>query len=130
MLQTRRGAAVARLQIPFLNSFHIDAQKLAPKWNGLAEKLTGVKDLVIAKIDGTANEVSGLTIQSYPTFMFFPKGKDGTVPARIHTTPRHTRSSSTTAAGAPWPTLPSTSRSGSDVVLLVVTRAVQDRRQH
>ena len=79
----RRGAAAARCGFAALWRLLIVRQKLAPKWNALAEKLAGVKDLRIAKIDGTANEVSGLTIQSYPTFMFFPKGKDGTVAACV-----------------------------------------------
>jgi len=53
-------------------------KELAPTWDSLAEKLASHKDVIIAKIDGTANEVEGVDVQSYPTLKFFPKGADKT----------------------------------------------------
>jgi len=48
-------------------------KKLAPIWDNLAAAYAEVKDLVIAKIDATANEVEGLEIRGYPTLKFYPK---------------------------------------------------------
>jgi protein disulfide isomerase len=49
-------------------------KKLAPIWDQVASDLKDVKDLVIAKIDSTANEVEDIEIRGYPTLKFFPKG--------------------------------------------------------
>jgi len=46
---------------------------LAPIWEELATELKPVKDLVIAKMDSTANEVDGIEIRGYPTLKWFPK---------------------------------------------------------
>ena len=46
---------------------------LAPTWEELAESVSSVDDLVIAKFDATANEVAGLQIRGYPTLKFYPK---------------------------------------------------------
>lgn len=40
----------------------------------MAADLKDVKNLVIAKLDGTANEVDGLDIQGFPTLKFYPAG--------------------------------------------------------
>jgi len=48
-------------------------KKLEPVWRELAEKTADIEDLVIAKFDSTANEVSNLEIRGYPTLKFFPK---------------------------------------------------------
>jgi protein disulfide-isomerase A1 len=48
-------------------------KKLAPIYDQLAEDLKDVKDLVIAKMDSTANEVDGVEIRGYPTLKFYPK---------------------------------------------------------
>ena len=47
---------------------------LEPKYNELATELSDVKNLVIAKIDATANEVEGVNVSGFPTIKFFPKG--------------------------------------------------------
>ena len=39
-----------------------------------------MEDLVIAKMDGTANEVSGLKIQGFPTLLLYPKGDNKKTP--------------------------------------------------
>ena len=49
-------------------------KKLEPVWAELAQKLEKMDDLIIAKMDGTANEVQGLKVGGYPTVMFYPKG--------------------------------------------------------
>ena len=46
---------------------------LAPMWYELAMEVMDIDDLVIAIFDATANEVEGLSIEEYPTFMFYPK---------------------------------------------------------
>jgi len=45
----------------FLNYF-FDFLKLAPVWEQLAEDLSAVNNLVIAKMDSTVNEVEGLRV--------------------------------------------------------------------
>jgi protein disulfide-isomerase A1 len=49
-------------------------KSLAPIYAGLAGKLKNVKNLVIAKMDATANEVEGVQVQGFPTIKFYPKG--------------------------------------------------------
>lgn len=48
-------------------------KKLAPIWDQLATELKDISDLVIAKMDATANEVDGVEIRGYPTLKFYPK---------------------------------------------------------
>ena len=53
---------------------------LAPVWDELAEKVADV-DVIIAKMDSTANEVEGIKVQGFPTLKYFKstdptKGKD------------------------------------------------------
>jgi len=47
---------------------------LAPKWEELGEHVAIVGDIVIAKMDSTANEVEGVEIKGYPTLKWYPKG--------------------------------------------------------
>ena len=49
-----------------------------PAWEKLAEEVKDVKDLVIAKIDETANEGMGPKVKGYPTIKFYKKGVVGT----------------------------------------------------
>merc|ERR1712228_706116 len=54
-------------------------KSLEPKYNELAMKLKDEKDIVIAKMDATANDVPPhLGVRGFPTIIFFPMGnKDG-----------------------------------------------------
>lgn len=54
-------------------------KQLAPIWDELAEKFKDKDDLVIAKMDSTANEVEQVKVQSFPTLKFFPKGSQDIV---------------------------------------------------
>jgi protein disulfide isomerase len=53
-------------------------KKLAPIYDQLATDLKDVHDLVIAKMDATANEVDGVEIRGYPTLKFYPKDQKKT----------------------------------------------------
>jgi len=48
---------------------------LAPIYDDLAKKLKHNKNLVIAKCDGSANEVDAVHIKGFPTIKFWPAGK-------------------------------------------------------
>jgi len=50
-------------------------KKLTPVWDELGEKLAK-EDVVIAKMDATANDVPGVyTVTGFPTIYWVPKGK-------------------------------------------------------
>jgi len=53
-------------------------KELAPVWDALAESFIDHSDIVVAKMDSTANELEDVSIQSFPTLKFFPKGDDKT----------------------------------------------------
>jgi protein disulfide-isomerase A1 len=47
-------------------------KKLAPIYDELATKFKSDKNIIIAKMDSTANEVEEVTISGFPTLKFFP----------------------------------------------------------
>lgn len=47
---------------------------LAPIWDQLGQKYAGHGDIIIAKMDSTANELEGVTINGFPTLKYFPAG--------------------------------------------------------
>ncbi|THD22657.1 Disulfide isomerase [Fasciola hepatica] len=49
-------------------------KQLAPIWDELGEAYKTKEDLIIAKMDATANEAEGLSVQSFPTLKYYPKG--------------------------------------------------------
>ncbi|KAL3066680.1 hypothetical protein OYC64_016594 [Pagothenia borchgrevinki] len=49
-------------------------KSLDPIWVELAEKYADKDDLIIAKMDATANEVESLSIEGFPTLKYFPAG--------------------------------------------------------
>eukprot|EP00048_Salpingoeca_helianthica_P014482 m.221898 g.221898 ORF g.221898 m.221898 type:complete len:493 (-) comp15909_c0_seq1:191-1669(-) len=53
-------------------------KQLTPIWTQLAEKFAAHPNIVVAKIDSTANELASISIQSFPTLKLFPAGADKT----------------------------------------------------
>ncbi|XP_070841664.1 protein disulfide-isomerase A2 [Chaetodon trifascialis] len=49
-------------------------KELAPIWEQLGEKYADNEDIIIAKMDATANEVESITVQGFPTLKYFPAG--------------------------------------------------------
>lgn len=51
-------------------------KQLAPIWDDLGEKFKDSEDIVVAKMDSTANEIADIKVQGFPTIKFFPKDSD------------------------------------------------------
>jgi|JI9StandDraft_2_1071091.scaffolds.fasta_scaffold96281_1 protein disulfide-isomerase A1 len=49
-------------------------KKIAPIYDEVAQKLSHNKNLIIAKMDSTANETDKVSIQGFPTIKFWPAG--------------------------------------------------------
>ena len=65
---------VQYLTIP-LFFFAGHCKQLVPIWDSLGEKFADREDIVIAKMDSTANELEDIKIQGFPTIKLFKKGK-------------------------------------------------------
>uniref|UniRef100_A0A8C3FFG1 protein disulfide-isomerase n=1 Tax=Chrysemys picta bellii TaxID=8478 RepID=A0A8C3FFG1_CHRPI len=51
-------------------------KEMAPVWEELGEKYKDHENIIIAKLDATANEIVNLTIRGYPSLHYFPAGPD------------------------------------------------------
>ncbi|RAL40285.1 hypothetical protein DM860_006355 [Cuscuta australis] len=60
-------------------------QSLEPVYNKLAKHLKGIDSLVIAKMDGTANEHPRAKSDGFPTLLFFPAGNKSFEPLTVDT---------------------------------------------
>jgi len=49
-------------------------KSLEPIWNQLGEEYANRKDIVIAKMDSTANEVESVNVSGFPTIKFYQRG--------------------------------------------------------
>jgi protein disulfide isomerase len=49
-------------------------KKLEPVWAKLGEEFQNNPNVVIAKMDGTANEVADVNVRGFPTIKFYPAG--------------------------------------------------------
>lgn len=61
-------------------------KQLAPIWEKLGEKFKDSSDVIVAKMDSTANEIETVKVHSFPTLKFFPAGDERKVRGHHFTT--------------------------------------------
>ncbi|XP_061847982.1 protein disulfide-isomerase-like protein of the testis [Colius striatus] len=62
--------------VMFYAPWSYDCRKLLPIWDKLGEQYESHKDIIIAKIDVTANDILTVGLDRYPFFRLFPAGPD------------------------------------------------------
>uniref|UniRef100_A0A8C4VCA3 Protein disulfide isomerase like, testis expressed n=1 Tax=Falco tinnunculus TaxID=100819 RepID=A0A8C4VCA3_FALTI len=62
--------------VMFYAPWSYDCRKLLPIWDKLGEQYASHKDIIIAKIDITANDILSIGSGRYPFFRLFPAGPD------------------------------------------------------
>ncbi|XP_054247289.1 protein disulfide-isomerase-like protein of the testis [Indicator indicator] len=62
--------------VMFYAPWSSDCRKLLPVWDKLGERYEGHKDIMIAKIDVTTNDILTVWFDRYPFFRLFPAGQD------------------------------------------------------
>ena len=63
----RRKDVLVEFYAPWCTHCH----ELQPEYEKLARMLEGIDSIIIAKIDGTANEVPGVSVRGFPTLRFY-----------------------------------------------------------
>ncbi|XP_053936341.1 protein disulfide-isomerase-like protein of the testis [Cuculus canorus] len=62
--------------VMFYAPWSYECRKLLPIWDELGEEYESRKDIIIAKIDVTANDILSIVLDRYPFFRLFPAGPD------------------------------------------------------
>uniref|UniRef100_A0A8D2NBB4 Thioredoxin domain-containing protein n=1 Tax=Zonotrichia albicollis TaxID=44394 RepID=A0A8D2NBB4_ZONAL len=62
------------LLVKFYAPWSHECRKLLPVWDKLGEQFESHKDIMIAKIDVTANDILAVALDRYPFFTLFPAG--------------------------------------------------------
>ena len=73
LLCCRPHGPFAGLAFLFVTRLGRHCRKLAPVYASVAAKFADDEDIVIAQIDGSANDIPGMVPEGFPTLIFFPK---------------------------------------------------------
>ncbi len=82
---------------------------MAPTYRKLAKRFRPVDSVVVAKMDGTANEHENITVEGFPSIFLFPAGK-GAQPISYDEADRSLKVCLHAAAGVAESALPASTR--------------------